>query len=135
MSLLVFFQGSRSSHIRSYGAGGHPFEPCPDSPNCIIVSREYELPAEELFTRISEAVREMNPHEFSSDSQTFQIEAVFRIRVFGYLDDVEAAVENAGSGKSILHIRSSSREGYSDLGVNRRRVNRILNHLDKKIQA
>jgi uncharacterized protein (DUF1499 family) len=132
MGVLFFLQGSQSSDIRSDSAGAHPFKPCPDSPNCLIVSREYNLEPDILFSLAAESIGEMNPHEFSSDSQTFQIEAVFRIRVFSYLDDVKATVENAGGGKSVLHIRSSSREGYSDLGVNRRRVNRILNRIDQK---
>jgi uncharacterized protein (DUF1499 family) len=134
MGVLFFLQGSRSSDIRTDSAGAHPFKPCPDSPNCLIVSREYNLEPDILFSLAAESINEMNPHEFSSDSHSFQIEAVFRIRVFGYLDDVEAAVESAGSGKSVLHIRSASRTGYSDLGVNRRRVNRILNRIDQKAQ-
>ncbi len=134
MGVLFFLQGSQSSDIRSDIAGARPFKPCPDSPNCLIVSREYDLEPDILFSMAAESINEMNPHEFSSDSQTFQIEAVFRIRVFGFLDYVEAAVETVGNGKSILHIRSASRVGYSDLGVNRRRVNRILNRIDQKVQ-
>ncbi len=37
----------------------------------------------------------------------------------GYVDDLEILVDQ-DAGK--IHVRSASRTGYSDLGVNRRRV-------------
>lgn len=39
--------------------------------------------------------------------------------VLGFVDDLELALDAAAS---CVHVRSASRVGYSDLGVNRRRV-------------
>lgn len=42
--------------------------------------------------------------------------------VFGFVDDLEFLVDAGGSR---IEIRSAARTGYSDLGVNRRRLERI----------
>ncbi len=45
-----------------------------------------------------------------------------RSLVFRFVDDVEFLID---PGHHLIHMRSASRTGYSDLGVNRRRVERI----------
>jgi len=47
----------------------------------------------------------------------------------GFVDDVEFYVD--GSQK-VLHLRSASRVGYWDLGVNRRRIESIRIEIEKK---
>jgi uncharacterized protein (DUF1499 family) len=42
--------------------------------------------------------------------------------LFRYVDDVELLLDEPAG---VIHIRSASRVGYSDLGVNRRRVDEI----------
>jgi uncharacterized protein (DUF1499 family) len=44
----------------------------------------------------------------------------YRTRWFGFVDDLELELEGA-----VLHVRSASRTGHSDLGVNRARVERL----------
>ena len=51
--------------------------------------------------------------------QFFHIEVTSRI--FGFVDDVEFYLNEPG----IIHFRSASRIGYSDLGVNRERMETI----------
>jgi uncharacterized protein (DUF1499 family) len=54
-------------------------------------------------------------------TQTY-LHAEFRSAVFRFVDDLEfLADESAG----VIHVRSASRVGTSDLGVNRRRVETI----------
>ena len=48
--------------------------------------------------------------------------AEFRSKTLGYVDDFEARVDAAAS---VIHVRSSSRLGYSDKGFNRSRVELI----------
>ncbi len=76
----------------------------------------------------------MNPHELQVGSESFQIDAVYRIPLFGFKDDVKLLVQPDGDERSILHLKSASRVGYSDLGVNRRRVNRILKRINTEIE-
>ena len=49
------------------------------------------------------------------------VRAEFRTRL-GFVDDVEFRIDEAARG---IHVRSASRKGYWDLGVNRRRVEAI----------
>jgi len=46
----------------------------------------------------------------------------FRSNVFRFVDDVEFLFDRE---KKLIHVRSASRVGYSDLGVNRKRVEKI----------
>lgn len=46
--------------------------------------------------------------------------------VFGFVDDVAVRVSAASDGASRVDVRSRSREGRSDLGVNARRVRALL---------
>jgi len=48
------------------------------------------------------------------------LHAEFRSRIFRFVDDVDLQLEGR-----VVQIRSASRTGYSDLGVNRRRVDEI----------
>lgn len=49
-------------------------------------------------------------------------------RIMRYVDDVEFGV-NQESG--VIDVRSASRVGYSDMGVNRKRVEHIRSRIDK----
>ena len=52
------------------------------------------------------------------------IHAEFRSEWFRFVDDVEFCFDEQ---KNIIHVRSASRVGYSDFGVNRKRVEDIRN--------
>jgi len=53
------------------------------------------------------------------------IRAEFTSRVFRFVDDVEFYFPDTKSKKRIIHVRSASRIGHSDLGVNRKRIEQI----------
>jgi uncharacterized protein (DUF1499 family) len=46
----------------------------------------------------------------------------FRSLMLGFVDDVEFMVDEP---QQLIHFRSASRVGYSDLGVNRQRMEEI----------
>lgn len=78
-------------------------------------------------------LNELNTHELQSNEEALTVDAVFRIPIFGFKDDLKIAIEQESDDRSTLHIKSSSRIGYSDLGVNQRRINRIIRKLNNKI--
>jgi uncharacterized protein (DUF1499 family) len=58
--------------------------------------------------------------------------AEFRSKVMGFVDDVEFAYdEKAG----VLHVRSASRLGRRDFGVNRARVEQLRGIIERRIAA
>ena len=61
-----------------------------------------------------------------------EIKAVFK--VWKYRDDVHIMIIPDQS-QSKLYIRSASREGFSDLGVNKRRVRKILKAIATEIKS
>ena len=55
--------------------------------------------------------------------------ATFSSAIFGFVDDFECLMDrNAG----LIHVRSGARVGYSDMNVNRKRVERVRRRLDAR---
>ena len=54
------------------------------------------------------------------------LHATFTSPVFRYVDDVELRLDE---DHGLIHIRSASRVGRSDFGVNRKRIERIIQAL------
>lgn len=54
----------------------------------------------------------------------------FTSEIFGFVDDLEIRLDMK---QNLIHIRSASRVGYSDRGVNRTRVEKIRENFKKKL--
>ena len=102
------------------------FKPCPDKPNCISSQAQSEdqfltpiaVPYEGLF----EKIKSRCDKEFSvtwTDSKPQYLRGVFVTTIMRYPDDVEFYYDK---DKSLLHFRSASRFGYSDMGKNKSRM-------------
>jgi len=102
----------------------NPLPPCPDTPNCERTSRAYATPPDTLYRAARQALDALGPAALRLTPDSLRASAVYRV-AFVFKDDVDVAVTAEGDG-STLHVRSASRVGYSDLGVNRRRVGRLL---------
>ena len=108
-----------------------PLSPCPDTPNCERVARGYEAPPDTLYAAAERALESLGPVTLrrpkarGDASSPHRLEAVYRVALV-FKDDVDVAVRARDGGGSALYVRSASRVGHSDLGVNRRRVDRFL---------
>ena len=102
--------------------------PCPERPNC--VSSEARKPDQRVaplplgsdpalgWERLRAAVAGLPRTRIVTGSADY-LHAESRSALFGFVDDLELRRDpDAG----VAHVRSASRLGYSDLGVNRRRV-------------
>ena len=115
------------------GLGEHGLQPCPDRPNCVTslnggdthsVSPILYLSGREAAReKIRRIVSEMKRTRIITDQPGY-LHVVFTSRVMRFKDDVEFWFPEKGNS---IHIRSASRVGYSDLGVNRKRVEEIRN--------
>lgn len=112
------------------GAGEADLPPCPSSPNCVssgdpdparrvdpIPFRGTAAEARETLETFLRSLSRVTVVESSGSG----IRAEFRTRL-GFVDDVEFRIDEAAG---VIHIRSASRKGYWDFGVNRRRVEAI----------
>jgi uncharacterized protein (DUF1499 family) len=102
----------------------NPLPECPDSPNCERVSTTYDVPADTLYAATQQALDALDPTQLRRQSDAMRASAVYRVALV-FKDDVAVAVDSTEAG-SRLHVRSASRVGHSDLGVNARRVHRLL---------
>ena len=105
--------------------------PCLPSPNCVCSqcdSQDHIIEpliwagdATEGMRKLRRVLGQIGNARVVTESDNY-LHAEFRSAIFGFVDDVEflAAPEQA-----MIHVRSASRVGYSDLGANRKRVDVI----------
>jgi uncharacterized protein (DUF1499 family) len=109
---------------------------CPDSPNCVssqsadprhaIDPLRYEGTAQKARERLVKAISGMKRARIVMAEERY-IHAEFTSAFFRFVDDVEFLLDD---GTRTIHVRSASRVGYSDFGVNRRRVEEIRSRFD-----
>lgn len=112
------------------GARDGRLKPCPDTPNCVssqttgkaaLAPFAYRGSHQTAWLRLVKIVSAL-PRTKITQRTDHYLRAEATSRVFGFVDDIEFLLdENA----SVIHVRSASRLGYSDLGVNRQRVEQI----------
>ncbi len=104
--------------------------PCPNTPNCVnsqaadkrhgIAPIAYEGERQQARKHLLNILQQM-PRTEIVVSEPDYIRATFRSLIFRFVDDGEFYFPD----ESLIHVRSASRLGYSDLGVNRRRIETI----------
>lgn len=110
---------------------------CPLSPNCVSSqasdSDHYIAPfkikgkAEDAWEAFKQALAgQSRTVVMEASSDTLHAEASSLI--FRFVDDINAILD---ADAKLIHIRSASRVGYSDLGVNRRRVEALRKQLQQ----
>ncbi len=107
---------------------------CPATPNCVnsqakdkkhfiqpILAISTQL---EVKNRILKILHELNRAKVIVAEDNY-IRAEFTSKVFRFVDDVEFYFPKTKSEEMIIHVRSASRIGHSDLGANRKRIEQI----------
>lgn len=107
--------------------------PCPDRPNCLNSQQHgdrFVAPLEitgeitAVWSAVERIVINMGGKiEAFDDSYLW---ATFRTPLFRFVDDLELLLDKE---ENVIHIRSGSRIGYSDLGVNSKRVEKLRANL------
>lgn len=143
LSVLWFFiKGYMSrSGVAAGLVDGHLLA-CPDKPNC--VSSESAVDAESFIAPIRSTAN--NPGQtwqllketlveqggrLQVDNENY-LAAIFVSPVFGFVDDVEIRFD---AQQNQFHVRSASRVGYSDFGINRKRVERLKKRLQQRLSG
>jgi uncharacterized protein (DUF1499 family) len=86
---------------------------------------------EEAFVRAARVAERMPRWSVTvADPVAGTIEAVVASRLFGFEDDVVIRVRAAGDGASRVDVRSKSRDGKGDLGVNAARIRAFVAALE-----
>ncbi|MBW4658335.1 MAG: DUF1499 domain-containing protein [Drouetiella hepatica Uher 2000/2452] len=126
---LFSFSGKRPTNL---GVTAGKLAPCPSSPNCVS-SQASESDSEHQIGAIaykSSGTALSNLKSVIEGMERTNIVAAtndylyveFTSALMGFVDDVEFYLD---SDAGVLQVRSASRLGESDLGVNRKRVEEI----------
>lgn len=110
---------------------------CPDSPNCVsslasdsahfVTPLTFNDQPEVALQRLKAALLTEKRVTIVKE-QTDYLHGEVRSLIFRFVDDVEFTLVPE---QGVFQIRSSSRVGYSDFGVNRRRIERIRQRFEK----
>ncbi len=130
--LVLFTVLSMSSKPPStLGLHSGRLAPCPITPNCVSSLAEQadqkvsplilDRPISEAQAAVKQVIAGLTRTRLVREESNY-LHFEFHSLIFRFVDDVEFHFDQAGK---IIHIRSASRVGHSDFGVNRRRLETI----------
>jgi len=127
--ILFFFRGKASQNGSAPGLSNGQLAQCSKKPNCVCseysADAEHFVPAfdfgamlaSDVWAKVQPAIEATGGTVVSIDD-TYLV-ATYTSGIFKFVDDVELRLD---ADAHVIHVRSASREGYSDLGANARRV-------------
>jgi uncharacterized protein (DUF1499 family) len=126
---LLGILGCAGERPNNLGAKGDSLAACPTSPNCVssqatdeghrILSLTFSGDPDTAFARLEQVLSERSDTTISEEKPGYlRVE----LRTIFFVDDGEFLLDRT---HSVIHIRSASRLGYSDLGKNRSRMEEI----------
>jgi len=105
--------------------------PCPKSPNCVSTQAinekqkmepiNYSGDLEDAKVKIIDIINSLKRSKIITNEENY-IHIEFRTATFRFVDDVEFIFDDK---EKVIHFRSRARMGYSDMGVNRKRMEEI----------
>ena len=125
LSLIPFLTACTGGPPEGIGIENGKLAPCPGSPNCVssyAIDETHAIePIAANLDQIEGVLLKLNEANIVSMNSNY-LHAEFISRFMRYVDDVEFLYDQAAR---VVHVRSASRVGYSDLGVNRKRIESI----------
>ena len=105
--------------------------PCPKSPNCVstqVIDEKqkmepinYSGSQKDAKAKIISIINSLKRSKIITNEENY-IHIEFRTAIFRFVDDVEFLFDDK---EKLIHFRSRARMGYSDMGVNRKRMKEI----------
>jgi len=108
-------------------------DPCPASPNCVSTQADpsdqkhyiepvpYEVDPSQVIDAVTAAVMAAGGQVI--DTRADGVDALFVTKIFRFKDDATFLLDTEAK---LLHFRSASRTGHSDLGANRTRMQQLV---------
>lgn len=122
------FAGKRPSNL---GVRDGKLAPCPSTPNCVCSQSEdaghkiepltYKSTPQVAFSQLKQAIESQPRTKIITQTSNY-LYAEFTSAIMKFVDDVEFYLDEDAK---VIHVRSASRLGQSDLGVNRKRIETI----------
>jgi len=131
VAVSIFLLGCSGVPPANLGVRDGLLAPCPETPNCVssqstdrehaIEPLSYSTSKEEALTDLKKIIAQMKRARITEERDGY-IHAEFTSAVWRFVDDVEFFVDES---KHLIQVRSASRLGKSDFGVNRKRIEAI----------
>ncbi|KAM3109146.1 DUF1499 domain-containing protein [Phormidesmis sp. 146-33] len=125
---LFSFSGTRPANL---GVQNGKLAACPSTPNCVnsqtsdqahtIAPLRYATSPEKAFANLKQTIQAQPRTRIVAETENY-LYAEFTSKLMGFVDDVEFYLDKPAG---VIQVRSASRLGESDLGVNRQRVDSI----------
>lgn len=106
-------------------------EDCPKSPNCVSTQTTdekhkmnplgYSTTMEEAQTKMKDIIGTFKRTKLITEEDNY-LHFEFRTATFKFVDDVEFYFDDSAK---LIHFRSAARKGYSDMGVNKKRMKKV----------
>lgn len=129
--LSVLMTGCSGVRPGNLGVRDNRFAACPPTPNCVSsqsTDREHAIEPLSVTGTVAEShadlkkiILGMKRSKIITETDSY-IHAEFTSAIWRFVDDVEFWFDG---GTKVIHVRSASRLGHSDLGVNRKRIEEI----------
>lgn len=128
---LFSFSGQRPTNL---GIQDGKLSACPNTPNCVssqaapgdaehqVTPIAYQSAPAEAMSKLKNLIEGMERTQIITETENY-LYVEFTSALMGFVDDVEFYLDPSTPGQ--LQVRSASRLGQSDLGVNRKRVEEI----------
>ena len=137
---LLFIMAWLSESGPTPVANNSILKPCPNKPNCVCSeyigdTKHYIEPLRLSTEQLSKAISYIKISVQSLEGkveaeENAYLAATFSSSFFGFIDDVEFRVD---AKNQLIHIRSAARLGYSDFGVNKKRLNDLKTILRQQL--
>ena len=124
----MIFSGNRPNNL---GVKNGRLAPCPPSPNCVssqssdtlhqIAPLNFTSTPKQALANLKNIIQSLARTKIITETENY-LYAEFKSALMGFVDDVEFYID---PNSNIIHVRSASRLGYGDLGVNRQRIEAI----------
>jgi uncharacterized protein (DUF1499 family) len=131
LTLSISLIATATSWAANLGVESGYLSPCPSSPNCVVSQNgdtqhaiapiTYHVERDKAKEIVLKVLTVVPRTEVIEQTDNY-IHAISKSRIFKFVDDVEFYFPK---NESVIHIRSSSRVGDSDFGVNRTRLEQI----------
>lgn len=132
---LISCSGQRPTNI---GITDSKFTACPASPNCVssdasdethkVLPFQLYVATADVWKIAKQVVLKLPRTQIITETSNY-LHAECTSAIFGFVDDLELHLRPADS---IIAIRSASRLGHSDFGVNRKRIEALRSTLIKR---
>ncbi len=123
-----------SGTMPNLGINNSKLTPCPKTPNCVssqahdkehyIEPIHYAGSQQEAHNHLLQIIESEKRTKILKDQENY-IRVEFTSALFRFIDDVEFYFPQEKAEETVIHVRSASRVGSSDLGANRKRIERI----------